>query len=289
MKKKSLITAAALITAALMLPVSANSIELGSNAEKVTTTISAVGDKKPVIDGKIEDGEYAPINFTKDDLMYLGYDDTRLAEMKNTDVKLYASYDAENVYIGVVVSTPDFVQTSVDGGNMWQNYCVQLCGATADESESNSRSELAYSRNSETGDLLFMNWSSGYLDGYTADTTGKDFAVVTENGVTTYEVAMPAAAFGADSLKEGGKIGLDITMVFSDDNGPAVIEWAQGCYVAKDSTVFAKVTLGEPMKAPAAASDEASDDTSAATADTFSVCLAALAMSAAALVLGKKH
>lgn len=288
MKQKSLITAA-LITAALMLPVSANSIELGSNAEKVTTTISAVSDKKPVIDGKIDDGEYAPISFSKDDLMYLGYDDARLAEMKDTDVKLYASYDAENVYIGVVVSTPDFVQTSVDGGNMWQNYCVQLCGATADESDSNSRSELAYSRNSETGDLLFMNWSSGYLDGYTADTTGKDFAVVTKNGVTTYEIAMPAAAFGADSLKEGGKIGLDITMVFSDDNGPAVIEWAQGCYVAKDSTVFAKVTLGEPMKAPAAASDDASDDTSAATADTFSVCLATLAMSAAALALRKKH
>ena len=284
MKQKSLITAA-LITAALMLPVSANSIELGSNAEKVTTTISAVGDKKPVIDGKIDDGEYAPISFSKDDLMYLGYDDARLAEMKDTDVKIYASYDAENVYIGVVVSTPDFVQTSVDGGNMWQNYCVQLCGAAADESDSNSRSELAYSRNSETGDLLFMNWSSGYLDGYTADTTGKDFAVVTKNGVTTYEIAMPAAAFGADSLKEGGKIGLDITMVFSDDNGPAVIEWAQGCYVAKDSTVFAKVTLGEPIKAPAAASD----DTSAATADTFSVCLAALAMSAAALALRKKH
>lgn len=81
MKQKSLI-AAALITAALMLPVSANSIELGSNAEKVTTTISAVGDKKPVIDGKIDDGEYAPISFSKDDLMYLGYDDARLAEMK---------------------------------------------------------------------------------------------------------------------------------------------------------------------------------------------------------------
>ena len=288
MKKKSLLTAA-LVTAALMLPVSANSIELGSNAEKVTTTISAVGDKKPVIDGKIEDGEYAPINFTKDDLMYLGYDDARLTEMKNTDVKLYASYDAENVYIGVVVSTPDFVQKATDGNAMWQNYCVQLCGAAADEADSGSRAELGYTRNSETGELLFANYSSGYLSGYTADTTGKDFAVVTENGVTTYEVAMTAAAFGADSLKEGRKIGLDITMVFSDDNGPAVIEWAQGCYVAKDSTVFAKVTLGEPMKAPAAASDEVSDDTSAATADTFSVCLAALAMSAAALVLGKKH
>ena len=288
MKKKSLLTAA-LITAALMLPVSANSIELGSNAEKVTTTISAVGDKKPAIDGKIEDGEYAPINFTKDDLMYLGYDDARLTEMKNTDVKLYASYDAENVYIGVVVSTPDFVQKATDGNAMWQNYCVQLCGAAADEADSGSRAELGYTRNSETGELLFANYSSEYLSDYTADTTGKDFAVVTENGVTTYEVAMPAAAFGADSLKEGGKIGLDITMVFSDDNGPAVIEWAQGCYVAKDSTVFAKVTLGEPMKAPAAASDEVSDDTSAATADTFSVCLAALAMSAAALVLGKKH
>ena len=82
---------------------------------------------------------------------------------------------------------------------------------------------------------------------------------------------------------------MEYILRFSDDNGPAVIEWAQGCYVAKDSTVFAKVTLGEPMKAPAAASDDASDDTSAATADTFSVCLAALAMSAAALALRKKH
>lgn len=288
MKKKSLLTAVALITAALMLPVSANSIELGSNAEKVTTTISAVGDKKPVIDGKIEDGEYAPINFTKDDLMYLGYDDARLAEMKNTDVKLYASYDAENVYIGVVVSTPDFVQKAADGNTMWQNYCLQLCGAAADEVDSGSRAELGYTRNSETGELLFANWSSGYLDGYTADTTGKDFAVVTGNGVTTYEVAMPAAAFSANSLKEGGKIGLDITMVFSDENGPAVIEWAQGCYVAKDSTVFAKVTLGEPMKAPVIVADDTSG-ASAATADTASVCLAALAMSAAALVLRKKH
>lgn len=268
-----------------MLPVSANSIELGSNAEKVTTTISAVGDKKPVIDGKIDDGEYTPISFSKDDLMYLGYDDARLAEMKDTDVKIYASYDAENVYIGVVVSTPDFVQKATSGNDMWQNYCIQLCGAAADETDPGSRAELGYARNSETGELLFANWSSGYLDGYAADTTGKDFAVVTKNGVTTYEVAMPAAAFGMDSLKEGGKIGLDITMVLSDDNGPAVIEWAQGCYVAKDSTVFAKVTLGEPMKAPAAASD----DTSAATADTFSVCLAALAMSAAALALRKKH
>ena len=242
MKQKSLITAA-LITAALMLPVSANSIELGSNAEKVTTTISAVGDKKPVIDGKIDDGEYAPISFSKDDLMYLGYDDARLAEMKDTDVKIYASYDAENVYIGVVVSTPDFVQKATSGNDMWQNYCIQLCGAAADETDPGSRAELGYARNSETGELLFANWSSGYLDGYAADTTGKDFAVVTKNGVTTYEIAMPAAAFGMDSLKEGGKIGLDITMVFSDDNGPAVIEWAQGCYVAKDSTVFAKVNI----------------------------------------------
>ena len=99
---------------------------------------------------------------------------------------------------------------------------------------------------------------------------------------------MPAAAFGMDSLKEGGKIGLDITMVFSDDNGPAVIEWAQGCYVAKDSTVFAKVTLGEPMKAAVTVSDDVSD-VSAATADTAALCLAALAMSASALVLRKKH
>ena len=288
MKKTSLIPAAALIAAALMLPVAANSVELGSNAEKVTTTISAVGDKKPVIDGKIEEGEYGEIAFSKDDLMYLGYDDARLAEMKNTDVKLYASYDAENVYIGVVVSTPGFVQKATEGSSMWRNHCIQLCGASVDETDPTTRAELGYTRNSETGELLFANYSSGYLDGYTADTTGKDFTVVTENGVTTYEVAMPAAAFGADTLKEGDKIGLDITMVFSDDNGPAVIEWAQGCYVAKDSTVFAKVTLGEPLKAPAAVSDDTSD-ASAATADPASLCLVSLALSGAVLVLRKKH
>ncbi len=166
--------------------------------------------------------------------MYLGYNDARLAEMEKRDVKLYAAYSSETVYIGVVVDA---------------------------------------------------NYSSGYLSGYTADTTGKDFAIVSENGVTTYEVAMPAAAFGADSLKKGDKIRLDITIVLSEDSAkPAVIEWAQGCYVAKDVTKFATVTLGDKIEvkkeAPASA---------AQTPDMIGLCLAALAVSAgAAYAFGKR-
>lgn len=286
MKKALSVLLAALTASALMVPALAeNSINLGSNAETVTATIAAVVDKTPTLDGKISEGEYQEIKYSKEDLMYLGYNDARLAEMEKRDVKLYAAYSSDTVYIGVVVDTPDFVQKSADGNGMWQYNCLQLCGAKTSETSATTRAELGYALSSDSGKLLFANYSSGYLSGYTADTTGKDFAIVSENGVTTYEVAMPAAAFGADSLNKGDKIRLDITIVLSEDGSkPAVIEWAQGCYVAKDVTKFATVTLGDKIEvkkeAPASA---------AQTPDMIGLCLAALAASAgAAYAFGKR-
>lgn len=278
----------ALIASTLIIPTSAaNSIKLGANAEKVTTTIAAVGDKKPVLDGVISDGEYQEIKYSKDDMMYLGFNDARLAEMEKRNVKLYAAYSSDIVYIGVVVDTPDFTQTAAKGGDMWQQNCLQLCGAKISETEAKTRAELGYALSSKDGNLLFANYSSGYLSGYTADTTpGKDFAIVNKDGVTTYEVAMPAAAFGADSLKKGDKIKLDITIVLSKSmSEAAVIEWAQGCYVEKDVNKLATVTLGDKLEVKKPATT-----TAAQTPDMIAFSLLALTASAgAAYAFGKKR
>lgn len=277
----------ALIASAFIIPASAaNSVKLGANAEKVTATIAAVGDKKPVLDGKISDGEYQEIKYTKDDMMYLGYDDARMAEMEKRNVKLYAAYSSDTVYIGVTVDTPDFIQEAANGNDMWKNNCLQLCGAKITETEAKTRAELGYALSSKDGKLLFANYSSGYLKDYTADTTGKDFTVKNDKGVTTYEVAMPAAAFGADSLKKGDKIKLDITIVLSGaSDKPAVIEWAQGCYVAKDVNKFATVTLGDKIETKKPATPSA-----AQTPDMIAFALLTLTASAgAAYAFGRKR
>lgn len=286
MKKALSVLLAALTASALMMPAAAaDSIKLGSNANTVTTTIAAVGDNEPILDGKISEGEYAKIEYSKDDLMYLGYDDARLSEMEKRNVELYAAYSSDTVYIGVVVETPDFVQKSADGNGMWQYNCLQLCGAKTSETNAATRAELGYALSSDSGKLLFANYSSGYLSGYTADTTGKDFAIISENGVTTYEVAMPAAAFGADSLNKGDKIRLDITIVLSENGSKAaVIEWAQGCYVNKDVTKFATVTLGDKLEVKKEAPTAA-----AQTPDMIGICFTALAAAAgAAYAFGKR-
>lgn len=286
MKKALSVLLAALTASALMMPaVAADSIKLGSNANTVTATIAAVGDNEPILDGKISEGEYVKIEYSKDDLMYLGYDDARLSEMEKRNVELYAAYSSDTVYIGVVVETPDFVQKSADGNGMWQYNCLQLCGAKTSETNATTRAELGYALSSDSGKLLFANYSSGYLSGYTADTTGKDFAIISENGVTTYEVAMPAAAFGADSLNKGDKIRLDITIVLSENGSKAaVIEWAQGCYVNKDVTKFATVTLGDKLEVKKEAPTAA-----AQTPDMIGICFMALAAAAgAAYAFGKK-
>ncbi len=125
-----------------------------------------------------------------------------------------------------------------------------------------------------------------------------------KNGKVTYEAAIPAAAFGQDSFKQGDKLGFNVCVnIGSEAAGNKEryqLEWSQGCGGSKDATKFAKVTLGEQIKVPvattaattkAAATTAAKAATTAAKTADASVIIAAVAVVALAgvVVCKKKH
>ena len=155
----------------------------------------------------------------------------------------------------------------------------------------------------DKNELIFNAWATAYDLKWTPKADGSEYQVVTANGITTYEMAIPAAAFGQASFKEGDKLGLNICVnVGSDtigDKKRGQIEWSQGCGSGKDATKFGKVTLGSALVVPvpttaattkAAAAGAATTVAAAKTAD-MSVVIAAVATIALAgvVVCKKKH
>lgn len=263
MKKCISFILTALMCAALAIPAAAVE-EKGANAASVTAEIPAVSKKKPVLDGVVSDGEYAEIKYSADDLFFWAVDDNVLANMKKTGFRIYASYSADTVYVAAVVDTPDYCQTAGNVADIWQQTCLQVSGARPDETTPETRFEFGYAKNSDTGELMFSPWTDAYGSGYNAALDGSDFQIKTLNGVTTYEIAIPAKCFGIDKLEEGGKLGLNFTMnIGQSQETRGVIEWSQGCATNKDSTVFAKCTLtGKVMSAETGTSPATADNVS---------------------------
>ena len=282
---KRILTAALaiLMVAALAIP-SAAAEKVGANAAKVAVTVAGVSTETPKLDGKIGKYEYQEIKYTADDMRYSGADTDALAKR---DVKLYASYSADTMYVAVVVESPDFVQTTETASNIWQQHCLQVSCAKGDEKTAANRSEYGFALNSKTGKLLFNAWADAYKAAWTPDLTGKDFIVVNENGYTTYEMAIPAKSFGIDSFKKGETVKLNLCIcVGKDSSNTAQIEWSTGCGNGKDATKFATLTLGDAIVVPKTPVKDA-----AQTPDTISLAIAALAVSAATafVVIKKKH
>ncbi len=280
MKRILSIALAALMTAALMTSVSAVD-QKGKNNDTVTAEVSGVSTEAPVIDGKIGKYEYSEIDYTADDMYYSGPTDARLKVTLGLGCKLYASYDADYMYVAVVLDTPEFIQEADPASNMWQQHCLQISAAKGNETEAATRTEIGISRNTKTNEQISNVWVDAYGTSVALE-GGKDFMVVTENGVTTYEARIPAACFGVKSLKEGEQVRMNFCInagSASDDRG--VIEWASGCCSGKDATKHALVDLTEAIEIPVAA---------APTADFASMTVIALAISAAAaIVISKKH
>lgn len=269
MKKFISLMLTALMCAALAIPAAAVQ-EKGANAASVTATIPAVS-KKPVLDGKVSAGEYSEIVYSTDDLLFFGINDDVLAKMKKTGFKIYASYSADTVYVAAVVDTPDYCQTSKNVNDIWQQTCLQVSGARVDETAPATRFEFGYAKNSDTSELMFSPWTDAYGSGFKAALDGSDFQIKTVNGVTTYEIAIPAKCFGVDKLEEGGKLGLNFTMnIGQSQETRGVIEWSQGCAINKDSTIFAKCTLTGKIKS-------AGTSASPATADNLSLTVLVIA------------
>lgn len=279
---------AVLTVAVLAVPVFAAD-KVGAGADKITTTVPGISSVKPVLDGKISEYEYQEIKYTADQMRYSGPDDAYLAEIMKYNFKMYAAYDANNMYVAVVLDTPNYIQEK-DAASMYLQYSCQVSVAKPDETVAANRSEYGFAKNSKTNALMFNAWADAYKLAYKPDLTGKDFTVVTDKNVTTYEMIIPAKAFGVDSLTKGNKVRMNICMnVGSDTTKRGQIEWSLGCGNGKDATKFAVVTLGDAIVVPQKPA-ATTTTTSAKTADTAAIVVAAMTLSlSAAFILSKKN
>lgn len=281
----SLALSAAILAAAFTLPALAAAQE-GSNSKSVTATVAGISSKAPKLDGVVGKDEYKEIPFTTDDLRISGTTNERLAsnvELAKT-LKLYASYSKDTMYVAVVVNTPEYVQT-MESSDMWQQHSLQIGAAKGDESVVTNRSEMGFARRSDDNKLIFKLWTDAYNTGWAADTTGKDFVCVTKDGVTTYEIAIPAKMFGVESLKKGDKVRLNLCLniaTSSADRG--AIECSQGTATGKNATYHALVTLGNAIVATNTGSSIAPQ-----TADASALILLAVVSSLSAAYVIRKH
>ncbi len=304
MKKIFVIALAVLMIGALMAPAFAAE-KVGSKSTNPTATIKGKSTNGVKIDGVVSEYEYEEITYTADNMRYNGTDDAFMAKIEKYYFKMYACWDTAKIYIAVVVDTPSFSQTQTAASSMYHEESCQVSCAKVDEKTAATRNEYGFSKMSTDGKLIFNAWATAYDAKWTPKTDGSEFQVVTKSGRTTYEMAIPAAAFGAASFKQGDKVGMNICVnVGSDavgDKKRGQIEWSVGCGNGKDATKFGKVTLGEQIKIPVATTTAAATKaaattaakaaaTAAKTADA-SVIIAAVATIALAgvIVCKKKH
>lgn len=296
MKKIISLALVALTVAALALPVFAVE-KIGANSAKIKATFQSVA-TAPKMDGVVSANEYGEIKYTADDLRFsAGKDDATLAAIQKYAFKIYAAYDAKNVYVAVVSDAPDYIQTATDAASLWQQYCLQVSCAKAGETTAANRGEYGFGLNSATKAFMFNSWADAYSIKW-APVGGTDYNVAVKDKVITYEVTLPAKLFGLDALKKGDSLRINLLEnVGLSSSDTRQIEWSQGCGGSKNATQFAVATLGDalPVATTAAATTAkaaATTTTKAAqTADvSIYVAVAVMVVSlSAAFVVSKKR
>jgi len=253
------ILAVALIAAAFTVPVlagweiEANNIDEGGGGVAFAIGAHTV---KPVLDGKLDgDGAYTKIAYRSTDMSYAWSDDVDGAEdwAKNLNPEIYASYDANNIYILVISDASHYFNECDDGdGNSWQYSCIQVSLADVDD-EGGDRLEFGIWRKSDDGGLGAVVWAQhGGAKAEFTPVAGTNYTVVLDGGKLYYEAVVPVNTFlNYDTVSETDRIGFNIVVGQADANntGHVHTQFSSGCTGnGKNAQYFAKITLGAPIK-----------------------------------------
>lgn len=232
---------------------------------KVDATITKTA-KAPEVDGKVSAEEYGEAVWVanpSNELYCYGLFD---AGKYNVTANVYMTYDAENLYLGVVVDTPDHFNNlaEIDWGGMYDYTCIQVdvMGISPrDESIVNG----AWDYRNTNMDIALNNVLRKYGFGYNPETQenqktmwgGKpevDNSVTVnsrEGQITTYEVKIPWADFGSEKapveIKEGSQIGVNVSINSGSDEKPfqvLCIRDGGGTIGINDLSKIPVITLG---------------------------------------------
>ena len=307
MKKIIALALTVMMVAALAVSASAYFLDRNASGALIEKTFNK-GYTPVVIDGKMSEGEYSHVAIDyNNDISIAVPDEDLINNIDFNSNELYMSYDADYLYFFITTSSKGHHNGCDDNtGNQWGQYAIQISLADVNDDDASSRLEVGYGLSSDTGAMLFSNWSDGQGYGLESE-AGKDFVVVKDGDKMNYEVRIPYEAFQAKKAVEGDKIRVCIvwaTGISEDDLTDQYIhtQFAYGCTgdPGKDVTGHAVMTLGAALEAPvveeapaeeAAADGEVAEVVAAApvTADAGIVVAVAVMAVAAGVVLSKKH
>lgn len=184
----------------------------------------------PTIDGTVESGEYGDVVWSaapENNLFSYGLFE---AGKYNVNADIYMTYDAEYLYIGVVVDTPDHYNdcTPEYCGDMYDKTCIQVNvmgispksdtiidgawdyrGGNRAIADNNVIRQYGFGVNPDTKESLKCVWMGAQTDNSVSVNSRVD-------QITTYEAMIPWADLGSDKapveIKEGSEIGISISI-----------------------------------------------------------------------------
>lgn len=185
--------------------------------------------KTPTIDGTVSSSEYGDaiwvIEPNNELVSYAQFEKNNYT----STAKVYATYDAEYLYLAVVVDTPnhDNTATSSNPGDMWKYTCIQVNFSSADRDSDYINENWDWGINKvSTNENRMRQYGFGVTnDGETltclwqgdANKTCQNCKVIRDGQVTTYEAAIAWSDLnGADgeafAPTKGDKIGLSVSL-----------------------------------------------------------------------------
>lgn len=197
-------------------------------------------DTPPVIDGVLNQEEWGDKVFTVAD----GAENVNVLAEGGTGVlpapltaDIYLGYDASKIYICAVATYDDHKNEVLLPSDLWQGDCMQIQISGA---QGTDRNEIGFSYNSVTNKPMTVAWAS---TGNFALEEGKDYNVVRDGKVTTYEIALPVSAFSGTVTELSDGMQLPFSLSFHMNAG-GFYEFADGIVQNKDITKAAIFGLG---------------------------------------------
>ena len=148
-------------------------------------------DVPPVIDGKIEEGEYSELNVKKTSLSRIAGSEADWSRIKNTNITAYGAVCDGVFYFAVTLSLDeDHYAADCEPKNMWAQTALLISLA---KTGTTGREALEFGVRPDGKSYVWRNYGE---NGFSADGS---FAAVYENKTLTYEVKIPQAEFGAEN------------------------------------------------------------------------------------------
>lgn len=216
-------------------------------------------DAAPVIDGKIDDGEWGDVAFTVqvgEDNIFARTSDGVTPTADDFKADIYLGYDSTHVYIAAVAEYAIHKNEALLPGDLWQGDCMQI---QISDTVGDRRNELGFTFNSLTQKQQATAWASTGTFNMEGE---KDYIVYREGTTTVYEIALGVEQFSniLTELEDGMTIPFSLAFHMS---GGGFIEYCDGVVEHKDINLGALLGLGaEPDESavpPVAADPNAVD------------------------------